>query len=627
MNAQDQTTNRLETIRAAWLSFQQGRYPTGVREPIIRSWQRSRAAGVSPRLPGAPLVWDRSQLAAARAHNEDLIEAASPYLADLERGFSDQGMVLVLLDPEVRALLVRGDSKALAAGEKVLLVPGSDWSEVQVGTNAMGTAFMEGTHVRVLAAEHYLERLHSWSCVAAPIRHPRTGDVVGFLDFSAECTGMSPHADLVLQSTIAAIQSRLAAEDLRLRSCLLEAFSDRLSQQRLAPLAAVDRFGQLVKASQAELSESLARPELEAALRKMLAAGVEVQTSISVGGRPISLTLRPVHLEQRIVGALVEAAAPLSRPAPRPAAKAEDVRDTLVGSNPAWLATLERAMRVARTDSTVLITGETGTGKEVLARAIHRASPRSKGPWVPVNCGALPPSLALSQLFGYVGGAFTGANPKGSAGLVESADGGTLFLDEVGELAPEVQVALLRFLEERKVYRVGGNQPKPVDVRLIAATNRDLLEMVQRGEFRQDLYYRLNVVPLHIPPLRERREDILPLVEHAYRRLGVVPPDLGFASCQRLTSYNWPGNVRELMNLVEQAVALNEDPANLLPLPPLGDHGKVPLSEYGEEEQIRKALEECQGNAAAAARQLGISRTTLYRKLEYYGIRLKRQVN
>lgn len=626
MNAQDQTSNRFETIREAWQSFQQGRCPVGVREPIIRSWQRSRAAGVSPRLPGATLVWDRSQLTAALTHNEELIDAASPYLTGLEQGFSDQGIVLVLLDPEVRALLVRGDSNTLAAGEKILLVPGSDWSEDQVGTNAMGTAFMEGTHVRVLAAEHYLERLHSWSCVAAPIRHPRTGEVVGFLDFSADRTAMSPHADLILQSTIAAVQSRLAAEDLRLRSCLLEAYSDRLSQQRLAPLAAVDRFGQLVKASQAELTEGLARPELAAALRKLLAGGVEVQTSLPVEGRPVSLTLRPVRLAERIVGALVEAAAPVSRPAPKPA-PAADARDNLVGSNPAWLATLERALRVARTDSTVLITGETGTGKEVLARAVHRASPRSKGPWVPVNCGALPPSLAASQLFGYVGGAFTGANPKGSAGLVEAADGGTLFLDEVGELAPEVQVALLRFLEERKVYRVGGHQPKSVDVRLIAATNRDLLEMVQRGEFRQDLYYRLNVVPLHIPPLRERREDILPLVEHAYRRLGVVPPDLGFASCQRLTAYNWPGNVRELMNLVEQAVALSEDPANLLPLPPLGGHGKVPVAEYGEEEQIRKALEDCHGNAAAAARQLGISRTTLYRKLEYYGIRLKRQVN
>ncbi|HEY8346658.1 MAG TPA: sigma-54-dependent Fis family transcriptional regulator [Symbiobacteriaceae bacterium] len=626
MNARpkNNTSNRFEIIRRGWQMFQQGQVPTGIREPILRSWERSRKAGVNPALPGGLLVWDRHQLALAQAANQELIDAARGPLRDLEQALIGTGLVLALLDANSRALLVRGDSQGLAAAEQILLVPGSDWSESEVGTNAMGTALVEGTLVSVIKAEHYLESLHPWSCVAAPIRHPRTGSVVGLLDLSGTGPAIGQQAEMVLRSSLAAIESQLAAADLQLRNKLLEAYSDELIRPRTAPLAAVDRYGDIVKATDAALA-ALPAPELKAAMKKVAATGTDCQIRVTVEDKPATLILRPVRWEDRVIGALAELSRPLSRPRSGPQS-VSPAGEELVGRNPAWLATVQRALQAARTDFTILITGETGTGKEVLAKAIHRASPRSKGPWIAVNCGALSPTLAASQLFGYVGGAFTGANPKGSPGLVEAASGGTLFLDEVGELPPEVQVALLRFLEERQVYRIGSHRPIPVDVRIIAATNQDLAEMVRQGRFRQDLYYRLNVVHLHIPPLRERREDILPLVEYAYRRLGVVPPDLGFSSCQQLTSYSWPGNVRELMNLVEQAVALNEDPANLLPLPSLGSP-QVQVGEYGEEERIRKALADCRGNVAAAARQLGISRTTLYRKLEQYGIRLKRQID
>lgn len=298
----------------------------------------------------------------------------------------------------------------------------------------------------------------------------------------------------------------------------------------------------------------------------------------------------------------------------------------LIGRDPNWLRTMDIAERAARTETTVLITGETGTGKEVVARAIHSASRRAAGPFVPVNSGALPPTLLVSELFGYVGGAFTGANPKGHAGIFEAANGGTLFLDEVSELSPEAQVALLRVLQERKVVRVGGDRPIAIDVRVIAASNKDLASLVAQRLFREDLFYRLNVIPLRLPPLRERTQDIIPLVTYGYRRLGKEPPSLPADSWERLLVHPWPGNVRELLNLVEQAVALSEDPADLLPLPALPATPVAQVRELGEEAEIRQALDANQGNAAAAARSLGMSRSTLYRKLELYGIRLKRRV-
>ncbi len=308
-----------------------------------------------------------------------------------------------------------------------------------------------------------------------------------------------------------------------------------------------------------------------------------------------------------------------------PSCSGQDPFSGLIGCDPRWLRALTRARKAARTSATVLSTGETGSGTELVARAIHAASDRADGPFIAINAGTLLPDLLASELFGYEPGMFTGGHPKGRTGLIQSADGGTLFLDEVSELPYEAQVALLRTLQEGEVLRVGGHRPIPVDVRVVAATNRDLKEMVRQGKFRQDLYYRLSVIPVHLPPLRERPRDIIPLVVHGYQRLGRPVPRLPLSSWRQLCRYDWPGNVRELLNLVQLAVTLDEDPAELLPLPPL-PRSKAEPGPEGEEAAIREALDHCGGNVSAAARALGMSRSTLYRKLELYGIRLRRQV-
>jgi len=294
---------------------------------------------------------------------------------------------------------------------------------------------------------------------------------------------------------------------------------------------------------------------------------------------------------------------------------------------------VELVRRVAPTSATVLIRGESGTGKELIAKAIHHASDRARGPFVAINCGALPETLLESELFGHVRGAFTGASGT-KKGLFEEADGGTLLLDEIGEMAPSLQVKLLRALQSGEIRPVGSTQAITVDVRVVAATNRDLEQLIRQGGFREDLFYRLNVIPVTLPPLRERREDIPLLAEHflgrAAQRLG-RSLRLGPAAVDRLLRYPWPGNVRELENAIERAAILARDqtiePDDLPPHvtggvilgPAPGLEREHTLAE-AERAHIIQTLERCGGNHSRAAEMLGIGRTTLWRKLKEYGL-------
>jgi two-component system response regulator HydG len=308
----------------------------------------------------------------------------------------------------------------------------------------------------------------------------------------------------------------------------------------------------------------------------------------------------------------------------------------IVGRSPAMAALLETVAQVAPSEATVLITGESGSGKEMIAEAIHHNSPRREGPYITLNCAAVTETLLESELFGHEKGAFTGAGRRKEGRFVQ-AHGGTLLLDEVGEMPLSMQVKLLRVLQERELTRVGGEAVVAVDVRLVAATNQDLEEMVAAGRFRQDLYYRLNVVGLQIPPLRERREDIPLLAQHFLEVLsrqnrkavtGFTP-----AAMDRLIRMDWPGNVRELRNAVERAVVLArasvidlEDPGfpapdpTPSPTPPPEPHAVGATLDAVEQQAILKTLADAGGNKSETARRLGITRRTLHKKLKKYGV-------
>ena len=308
----------------------------------------------------------------------------------------------------------------------------------------------------------------------------------------------------------------------------------------------------------------------------------------------------------------------------------------MVGSSEKMRKVFEKIEKVARTDSSVIIYGESGTGKELVARALHYRSPRREGPFVKVNCAALAEGVLESELFGHEKGAFTGAIRR-KKGKFELANTGTIFLDEVGDIPPAIQVKLLRVLQEKEIERVGGEGPIKVDVRIVAATNRDLPKMVEEGKFREDLFYRLHVIPIYLPPLRERKEDIPELVRHFLRKkcaqLGRKVPEVDPKALELLMEYDWPGNVRELENVLERAIVLCEgDRIGPSDLPLLvereGDvlrvpEGEVPLPEMLEsleKQLIERALEKARGVKAEAARILGIKTSTLYYKMEKYGM-------
>lgn len=314
-----------------------------------------------------------------------------------------------------------------------------------------------------------------------------------------------------------------------------------------------------------------------------------------------------------------------------------DFDSALLGDSPEFNSVIRSARIIAATDVTVLLQGESGTGKELLAQALHSASPRAQAPFVAINCAALPESLVESELFGHRKGAFTGAT-ENQRGRIRSAEGGTVFLDEIGELPLTIQAKLLRFLESSECQAVGENMPRKVDVRIITATNRDLYSLVRQGLFREDLYYRLNVVPLELPPLRQRRGDMALLLERLTAQLaaqyGLEAPRYSRKALTRLDTYTWPGNIRELRNFCERMVVLlsgrtvEEEnlPQEMTRPQSATSSGPFTLPDNGisldalEQEMIRQALERTRGNRSRAARLLGLSRDTLLYRIKKYAL-------
>lgn len=632
------------------------RGPSAVRSLIHDSWSRCATGGIDAEQAEAPL---NSEIDDLIHRNTDLLTAARRSFANIGRLLDGTGAMLVLADHNGVLIDAIGDKRTIHNGMDINLTIGGKWTEDVVGTNGIGTALWAGAPVFVHAAEHFCAGIKSWTCAGAPIRDPLDDSIIGIVDLSGHPDIFRPHNTVLVAAAAREIEKALAEQQNEDRLRLLEAFiSSAPNYRRKDGLVIVDRHGRpiycnnLPKAAARQLFSDASRPSRSNRLFKSFSeSGSSADLAEALPASLRSCHVSTLEIDDSLRGAALvfpsrETGLTTAAARPGKSGQVEAAATLIVGESKALLKAIDIAQRVAASNeiTSVLIEGETGVGKELFSRLIHVGTgDSSKSPFITVNCGAITRDLFGAELFGHMPGAFTGASRDGKPGVFELAHGGVLCLDEIGEMPLELQPFLLRVLEERVVQRIGDSRPRPVDVRLVASTNRDLKGEVEAGRFRRDLFYRVSAVSIQIPPLRERDGDAVLLAEHFNRkiaaRIGAVPLEFSTAVLEAFGAYRWPGNVRELRNLVEKLHILARSPR--IGLDDLPDefrrndsdpHSQSRLSardaaapvrsmEDAERQVVKDALVAEGGNLSRAARRLGISRPTLYRKLEQFGIR------
>ncbi len=650
-----QTFSRPENdsqVMTSWERFMAGGEPgsDALRRLIDDSWRRCHGA-VDPRRDQAPPPMPGDALHGLMASSADLVEASTTVMESARDFLSETGTVMVLTDAAGVVLTVAGDTCLRDPTEKIHLMPGSNWSEASCGTNAIGTALEICQPIQIHSSEHYCSGIKRWSCAASVIRDPMSQAILGAIDISGLNDSYSRHTLGLAVAAAGRIENRLARHEMKLRYRLLDHYLERLSKAGRDGLIVFDRHGRAVKANDraADLMTRLAKTRNDSTptIRDLTLPWSEGKLAPEKIPTWVDQDwIEPVQADGERLGSILvlpDQSALVRRTCfhevhPVPPAPA-DAFGRLIGDAPNYLLAQRRARQLAKSTAPVLLLGETGVGKDAFAHAFHEMGPHHKGPFVVVNCGGFSRELLTSELFGYAEGAFTGAKRGGMIGKIEAADGGTLFLDEIGEMPLDLQPYLLRVLEAGEVYRIGENHPRKVQIRLIAATNRDLKSEVQAGRFRMDLYYRIAVTSLSLPALRDRRADIAPLADYLLHqiaaRYGRPAPQIGADMHTALERHDWPGNIRELRNVLESSLLICDGDVlgeEHLPLDLCAPHvfapealpaecGAVSPLEMAEREAIMRAIRAHQGNLTSVARDLGIAKSTLYVKLERFGLK------
>ncbi|CAM4215076.1 MAG: sigma-54-dependent Fis family transcriptional regulator [Paenibacillus macerans] len=632
-----------------WEQFTKyGTITADTRMEIAESWIRCSEAGVDP-LHGRGEQVSSAELSVRLNDRKQLIAVARPVMNSIFQIIKSTVYGIVLTDQDGVILETVHHETIEPECAKVNFFQGARWDERSVGTNAVGTALATGRPIQVLGGEHYCTSHHPWTCSAAPIRDSR-GNIIGCLDLSGKVEDVHIHTFGIVVSAVISIQEQLnVMETNGLMDTVFNSMMDGLllidTEYRIQRINS--RLASIFRLDANEIYRLNVREMLNARdIENVVFRGKQhlsyADCTIKAGDQRVDcmVNIFPYEFNNRVLGAaiLIREAGQVRKAVNQIAGfKANYSFEDIVTRHPAMLETIAFAKKIARTDCTVLIEGESGTGKELFAQSIHQASSRANGPFIAINCAALPKELVESELFGYEKGSFTGALREGSPGKFELAHGGTLFLDEVGELSLEIQAKLLRVLDNHKVRRIGGRHERTLDVRVIAATNRDLEEEVALNSYRSDLYYRLNVINIKLLPLRERQEDTAELAKmflHACNRENPGPPKKFSASfLGALQRQEWKGNVRELQNIVKRAYYVSEaeiiDESHLPEGMRISRHdGGAALPQHGmkslrdrEREDIVQALQACGGNAVSAAKLLNIGKSTIYRKIGEYGIR------
>jgi len=638
-----------------------------VNQTILKSWLRCKTFHLDPLDDGTHFSLDRENLTNVLLKREHLIHIAHPFMKQLYKFVKGTGFVVVLTNESGYILEMFADNDVSANPMTNNFFLGASWDETIAGTNAIGTALVTGEAVQVSGAEHYLKMHHDLTCSAAPI-FDNDGTLIGIIDISGPLISSHVHTLGMAVSSAEAIMAQL-----RIKS---KNHQLAIANKKLINFFNMVSDGVLIVNTEGIITEINPAAEKIFAIPPNKGMGLQIEEIIkprfttseatvsfhkacafkecmvhtplgqfecimsiepfynqldSIEGSFI--TLKPTKQVQKLINHFSGYTASLQF-------------DDIIGSSYEIREAIRLANLTTHNHSNVLLTGESGTGKEIFAQAIHNRSSQCYAPFVPLNCGAIPRELIGSELFGYEEGAFTGAKRGGKPGKFELASGGTLFLDEIGDMPLEHQTVLLRVIQEKQIVRIGGDKTIPVDVRLICATNKNLHEEVEKGTFRRDLFYRLNVMSIMMPPLRTRVEDIPLLFRHFLSKICSdrnqnIRINRSVFEC--LKKYDWPGNVRELQNVVERAVNLAQEgeifthhlPKNIsmapiIKLKPTDTQyienleacrktSKKALQE-SEKEKLLHLLNYHQGNVSRVAKEMGYSRKTIYNKMHEYAI-------
>lgn len=665
----------MKEVKRAW----QGFVATGkldgfeVRKEIGESWLRCYKNKVNPvgeyKLP----VISREEIEKIKEKKSALLKLALPLMQKLYQFVAGSGFIVVLTDENAHVLESMGDEEVISRIEE-LLVPGTCWAEEFAGTNAIGTVIKLGRPLQVSGEEHYCSFLHSWTCSGAPIRG-ENNEIIGVLDISGPCDLSHIHTLGMVVATAEAIMSNLKIEkknrelktvNKQMQDVFLNMSDGVIFVERDGTIGHVNPAAEKILQKGSRMLKGSFIGDIIAFPRDIRGSWEkgepqeysDVEITVKNGEEDVNCIASGIVVRDEkgeITGTLI-----IINPVKRirrlvnrfSGAHATFCFSDIIGKDPRFVEAVKMARMAAATSSSVLLQGESGTGKELFAQAIHNGSARCNEPFVAVNCGAIPRELLGSELFGYADGAFTGAKKGGRPGKFELASGGTLFLDEIGEMPLGKQVALLRAIQEKEITRLGDDKVIPVDVRIICATNKDLYQEVLKGNFRQDLYYRLNVISIVLPPLRERIADIPLLFYHFLEdiseKMKIKVPQVDKEVLDYLSVYSWPGNVRELHNVVERLLNItggDKITAAHLPEEITGVRSRLReagtssyhtlepfLSVEQERQRYKRNLEgeeyrmllglisKYGGNVTRIAKEMGVSRNTVYRKMKKYGI-------
>ncbi|WP_368935879.1 sigma-54-dependent Fis family transcriptional regulator [Bacillus sp. SH8-8] len=590
-----------------------------INQRISESWHRCKQANVNPHMNKGQKVLSSNIFREQKKKSEIFLDIALPQIQNMRKTIDELQMMALLIDPDGYVLSLSGNKQTLKRAKHINFIEGVKWTEAAVGTNAIGTALEIEEAIMISGTEHYSVVSHSWSCAAAPI-HNDDGKLIGILDFSCPIEFSHPYMLGMVTSIAHAIERECSIRVHQNELHLIHRFLDVIDSDEQVVIC--NHRDVIVSASKSvrERVTNWSRMKLE----DLVHHGLETKLEI------------PVYSNERMIGKCMYLKENKQMNTYSAFTFIKGITfPGVTGTSKAFQHTLEEIKLVSPTDASVYVCGETGVGKEYVARAIHENSPRKDEPFIAVNCGSLPKELMESELFGYAEGAFTGARRQGYKGKFEQANGGTLFLDEIGEVPPEMQVALLRVLQERTITPIGSSKEVPVNIRIITATHKDLLRLVEEGKFRQDLYYRLHVYPLYVPSLIERKEDIPYFIQHFCERKNwnVVFPKSIY---NQFLQHTWPGNIRELVNVLERIYILSqgreicEKQVAFLIQTMTGNQQQLELQvenktehtlnfrEKIQRDSMIEALQKTNGNVSLAAKLLDVPRSTFYKRMQKY---------